>query len=127
MSLEMKVDLSFNDLDMLFKEYEEIAIRYMWAEGREPTGSRKIWNEVCAEMSAKYPWGKWKDKQPISRASVIFAANRNVDAGIWDYRTATGKGGHHRRYFAIMTEEELWKALKKTANKKFDKLLEAGA
>jgi len=126
-SLEMKVDLSFNDLDMLFKEYEEVMIRRMWELGEDGPGSGKSGSGKLYKYVNKVLPPKPSGHEAISRASIILAANRFVDKDIWDYRTTTGKGGHHRVYFAIMTEEDLWKALKKTANTKFDKLLEAGA
>lgn len=100
---------------MLFKEYEEIMLRYMWREGAEGTGSGKIWKMVCDELG--------KQKKTISRASVIFAANRFVNDDIWDYSTATGKGGHHRVYFAKMSEEQLWLTVKGIVNTKINKIL----
>ena len=50
----------------------------------------------------------------ISRASVIFFLNRMVDQGVLDYRSATGKGGHHRVYYPIMDERAYKKHLLKT-------------
>ncbi len=102
--MEMKVDLRQNGLAMLFKEYEEIMLKYIWS-GVEPTGSGGLFLMV----NSKLPEGK-----TMSRASVIFAATRFVDAGIWDYSTATGKGGHHKRYFAIRSREELWRSITET-------------
>ena len=81
---------------------------YVW-ESSEPTGSRildKVTNERLLE------------NKTISRASVIQAANRFVDNGIWDYITRTGKGGHHKRYYAVLTEEQLWEHLRVTVIKK---------
>lgn len=106
--LPLKIDLSKEGLDMLFKEYELIMLLYVW-EISEPAGSR-ILDRVVSE---RLPEGK-----TISRASVIFAANRFVDNGIWDYITRTGKGGHHKRYFAVLTEEQLWEHLRVTVIKK---------
>jgi hypothetical protein len=37
-----------------------------------------------------------------------------VDQGVLDYRSATGKGGHHRVYFPILDEREYKKFLLKT-------------
>lgn len=88
---------------MLFKEYEEIMVNYAW-DNAKPTGSGGLWLMV----SDKLPEGK-----TISRASVIFAANRLVEAGIWGFEDHTGKGGHHKKYFAKMTQPEMWKALTK--------------
>ncbi len=41
----------------------------------------------------------------VSRASVIFFLNRMVDQGVLSYRTATGKGGHHRVYYSVLDEK----------------------
>lgn len=114
--MNLKLNLSFDGLDMLFKEYERILLRQMWQEGVEPTGSGSLWKTTLIALALK---GK-----TISRASIIFAANRFVDAGIWDYNVAKGKGGYNRKYFAKMTEKEMWRALKNTANEKIDKLLD---
>jgi hypothetical protein len=113
MKTEMKVDLRQSGLAMLFREYEEIMVRRQWNGGAKPTGSGDLWKHVNSVMPKK-PDGR----DAISRASVIFAANRLVEAGIWDFKDATGKGGHHRRYFAAMTEDELWEAIKDTMNEK---------
>lgn len=115
--MEMKINLSLEGLDMLYRLYEKIMVRYMWQEGVEPTGSGKIWQIVNEKLQEKDP------EDSISRASVIFAANRNVDAGIWDWKDFTGKGGHHRRYFAKMSEAELWMAIKETVDSKLDGIL----
>lgn len=103
---------------MLFREYEEIILRHMWGNGIEPTGSGKLWEMANVELK------KSSMKKTISRASIIFAANRFVDAGIWGWDDATGKGGHHRLYFPKMNEEELWLAVKETANRKIDSVIE---
>lgn len=108
----MKIDLRQNGLGMLFRQYEEIMVRHMWQEGIEPTGSGKIWQVVNEKLQEKDP------EDSISRASVIFAANRNVDNGIWDWKDATGKGGHHRRYFAKMSEAEMWASIRGTMDEK---------
>ena len=115
------MNLAHDGLDILFKEYECVMHRKMWALGEGQTiGSGALYAHVNTVLPPKPGKGS---KEAISRASVIFAANRFVDAGIWDWRDATGKGGHHRLYFAIMTEAEMWTALKDTAVKKIDKLL----
>ena len=111
--MDLKLNLSSGTvgLDSMFKLYEEIMLRYMW--NAEPTGSGKIWVHVLEELA------KVEDK--ISRASVIFAANRFVEAKIWTYTTATGKGGHHRVYSAVMTEEQMWLKVRELATGKIDK------
>ena len=115
MRMNLKINLAFDGLNMLFKEYEQILLRHMWQDDVEPTGSGKLWKMTNIELSMK--------GRTISRASCIFAANRFVEVGIWDYSTVTGKGGHSRRYFAKMTEKEMLRALIATANEKMGKLL----
>lgn len=109
----MKVDLSFDGLDMLYKPYEKIMVQHLWKNDSEPIGSGNLWKYVNSMLPAKED-----GRDAISRASVIFAANRNVDDGIWDWKDATGKGGHHRLYFAAMTEAELWAAIRETVSEK---------
>ncbi len=98
---------------MLFKEYEQIMARRQWNNGAEPLNSSALFKHVNSVLPPKVD-----GRDAISRASVIFAANRFVDAGIWDFHVATGKGGHHRRYFAKMSEEEMWTAIRETVDAK---------
>ena len=100
-----KFDPSKHGLRKTLKEYEEIGLRYIWNQGEKGAGSGKTWKAVNEALGP--------DKS-ISRASVIFFLNRMVDQGVLDYRTATGKGGHHRVYFPIMDERDYKKHLLKT-------------
>ena len=100
-----KFDPSKHGLNKTLKEYEEIGLRYIWAQGEEGAGSGKTWEAV------KKTLGPGKS---ISRASVIFFLNRMVDQGVLNYRTATGKGGHHRIYYPIMDERAYKKHLLRT-------------
>lgn len=115
----MKANLALIGLDILFKPYEQVLVRKMWEEGIESTGSGALYRHVNGVLPPKSGKGTDQEREAISRASIIFAANRFCDAGIWDFETATGKGGHHRRYYAIMTEKQLYAALLKTALKRF--------
>lgn len=102
--LPMSVDLSQEGMDMLFRDYEKIMLKRLWARG---TGtSSDLWIDANDQMHAK---GK-----SISRASIIMAANRFVDLGILSYTSKTGKGGYHRVYAPAMSEEEIWGALRTT-------------
>jgi len=104
--MEIKVDLRKRDLSLLFKLYERIMVEYLWEEGAEPTGSGKLFRMVNERLPGD---------QPMSRASIIFAANRMVEKfGVWGCTDATGKGGHHKLYFVRLSEAEMWKALAKT-------------
>ena len=100
-----KLDPSRQGLRKTLKEYEEIGLRYVWSIGAGGVGSGKTWEAVSERLGP--------DKS-ISRASVIFFLNRMVDQGVLDYRSATGKGGHHKVYFPAMDERAYKKYLLKT-------------
>ena len=103
-----KFDPSKQGLRKTLKEYEEVGLRYVWSLGEGGVGSGKTWMAVNEVLGP--------DKS-ISRASVIFFLNRMVDQGVLDYRTATGKGGHHRIYYPKMDEWAYKKHLLKTVVK----------
>ena len=77
------------------REYEEIALRYIWSLVDEGAGSGKTWIHVNEELG---------EGKSISRASIIFYLNRMVDEGVLGFRDATGKGGHHRIYITKLDE-----------------------
>ena len=87
------------------KEYEEIALRYIWSVGDEGAGSGKTWIHVNEELG---------EGKSISRASVIFYLNRMVDEGVLGFRDATGKGGHHRIYITKLDESGYKRYIVKT-------------
>ena len=88
-------DPSKTGLRKTLREYEELAIRYIWSVGEEGAGSGKVWDHV----------NEWLDEgKSISRASVIFFLNRMVDQGVLSWRDATGKGGHHKIYYPKLDE-----------------------
>ena len=103
-----KFDPSKQGLRKTLKEYEEVGLRYVWSMGEGGVGSGKTWMAVNEVLGP--------DKS-MSRASVIFFLNRMVDQGVLDYRSATGKGGHHRVYFPAMDERAYKKHLLKTVVK----------
>ena len=90
-----KFDPSKQGLRKTLREYEEIALRYIWDIGDEGAGSGKVWRYVNDALP---------DGKSISRASIIFFLNRMVDEGVLDFRDATGKGGHHRIYIPKLDE-----------------------
>jgi predicted transcriptional regulator len=87
------------------KEYEEIALRYIWSLDDEGAGSGKAWEHVNKELS---------EGKSISRASVIMYLNRMVDESVLGFRDATGKGGHHRIYITKLDESGYKKYIVKT-------------
>jgi hypothetical protein len=87
------------------REYEEIALRYIWSLGHEGAGSGKSWEHVNGELS---------EGKSISRASIIGYLNRMVDEGVLGFRDATGKGGHHRIYITKLDERGYKKYIVRT-------------
>lgn len=100
-----KFDPSGEGLRKTLREYEELALRHMWAVGDEGSGSGKTWTVVNEQL---------EEGKSISRASVIFFLNRMVDQGVLGWRDATGKGGHHRIYYPLMNEKGYKKYVLKT-------------
>ena len=87
------------------KEYEELALRYVWSMGEKGAVSGPIHEAVSSKLGS----GK-----SISRASIIIIMNKLVDQGVLSYREATGKGGHHKIYYPLMDEKGYRKYLIKT-------------
>ncbi len=87
------------------REYEEIALRYIWYMGDKGAGSFKTWENVNRELG---------DDKSISRASIINFLNRMVDEGVLGFRDATGKGGHHRIYITKLDESGYKKYIVRT-------------
>ena len=87
------------------REYEEIALRYIWSLGDEGAGSGKAWEHVNKKLG---------EGKSISRASIIGYLNRMVDEGVLGFRDATGKGGHHRIYITKLDERGYEKYIVRT-------------
>ena len=100
-----KFDHEKEGLSKTLKEYEEVALRYVWSIGEEGVGSGKVWTNTNERLGP--------DKI-MSRASVIFFLNRMVDQGVFTFRSRTGKGGYHRVYYPVLYEKEYKKHLLKT-------------
>lgn len=108
--MKVKIDLSKHGLAMLYKPYEIVA----WAVVRassNPVGSGYVWAKTNEGL-------KKLDGTTISRASIIFFLNREVDKGFMDWDDATGKGGHHRLYFPQFSERVLLQRIKEKARDK---------
>ena len=85
-----KFDPSQPGLRKTLREWEELALRYVWSVGEEGATSLPI----CENVNEQLGQGK-----SISRTSIIIIMNRLVDQGVLDYREGTGKGGHHKIYY----------------------------
>ena len=88
-------DPSKTGLRKTLREYEELALRYIWETGNEGAGSGLTWSTVNERL---------EEGKTISRASIIFFLNRMLDQGVLSWRDATGKGGHHKIYFTKLDE-----------------------
>ena len=92
-----KIDPSLIGLRKTLREYEELALRFIWENGEEGATSAPTWRTVNERLG---------EGKTISRASIIFFLNRMVDQGVLSWRDATGKGGHHRIYVTNLDEKE---------------------
>jgi len=88
-------DPSKTGLRKTLREYEELALRYVWETGDEGAGSGLTWNAVNERL---------EEGKTISRASIIFFLNRMVDQDVLSWRDATGKGGHLKIYITKLDE-----------------------
>ena len=90
-----KFDPSESGLRKTLKEYQELALRFVWEVGEEGANSGDVWRAVNERLG---------EGKSISRASIIFFLNDMVDDRVLGFREATGKGGHHRVYSSAMDE-----------------------
>jgi len=112
-ALPVTVDLSKEGLDMVFKDYQVLMLQHMWEMKRKSPHLTQNSGDLWRMVNARLPEGGSK-----SRASVIFSANDFVDLGVWSFEDRTGKGGHHRAYYASIDEEMLWDRLANTIMEK---------
>ncbi|OGD45566.1 hypothetical protein A3K69_08405 [Candidatus Bathyarchaeota archaeon RBG_16_57_9] len=82
---------------MVLKDYQEVALQYLWRLDGEGASSRDVWVQVNEDL---------KGQRTISRASIINFLNSMVDEGVLNYTETTGKGGHRRIYSAKYNEAE---------------------
>ena len=100
-----KFDPSQHGLKKTLKEWEELALRYLWEIGEKGAVSGLI----CKVVNEKLNLGG-----TISRTSIILAMNRFVDQGVLGFRYGSGKGGYHKIYYPLMDEEGYKKYILKT-------------
>ena len=82
---------------MVLKDYQEVALYYLWRIDGKGASSRDVWMQVNDDLAGK---------RTISRASIINFLNSMVDEGVLNYMEITGKGGHRRIYSAKYNEAE---------------------
>src|SRR4030042_4749350 len=93
----LTIDTSSEELAMVLKDYQEVALQYLWRLDGEGASSRDVWVQVNEDL---------KGQRTISRASIINFLNSMVDEGVLNYTETTGKGGHRRIYSAKYNEAE---------------------
>ena len=95
--LALTIDTSNEGLAMVLKDYQEVALYYLWRLDGDGASSRDVWMQVNEDLGGK---------RTISRASIINFLNSMVDEGVLNYTETTGKGGHRRIYSAKYNEAE---------------------
>lgn len=89
-------DSSKKGLETVMRDYQAMAMRFLWERGEEGSNSR----DACVHVN-KILQDRGESK---SRASIIFFLNDMVDDGFVKYRERSGKGGYHRVYIPIYDE-----------------------
>ncbi len=111
------MDLTQDGLAMIFRDYEVVMLQHLWRDAggfRPEAHSRELHTIVDRELAPTKRGGSGR-----SRASIIKAAHRFVEESkLWGFREETCKGGHRKVFHAIVSEEDLWKAVKKIVNEK---------
>lgn len=101
---------------MFYRPYEIIGWDVIW-NSPEAMGSGAVWKKVNYELGPD---------DSISRASIIFFLNREVDKGFMAWKDATGKGGHHRLYSPLVDLKGLTLQISRVMSEKVrDLLIEA--
>ena len=95
--MTLTIDTANDGLAMVLKDYQEVALYYLWRIDGKGASSRDVWMQVNEDLAGK---------RTISRASIINFLNSMVDEGVLNYTETTGKGGHRRIYSAKYNEAE---------------------
>jgi predicted transcriptional regulator len=90
------IDSSKKGLSMVLREYEELALKYVWMNPEKGVSSRETHMHVNKNLG---------ETQTISRASIINFLNRMVDENTLSYKERTTKGGMKRVYFPKLDEK----------------------
>ena len=96
----------------LMQDYKKELINKL-LEIDEPIGSGDLHKYLIETMNGDHP----------SRASVIFFMNHLVDNKYASFKDATGKGGHHRKYYTKLRKEDFIEKIRQDINTTLDKAL----
>ncbi|MBD3172122.1 hypothetical protein GF326_06585 [Candidatus Bathyarchaeota archaeon] len=105
--MNLKMDLTKEDLLMFFKDYQLDAMNTIWESDRG-LSTREVWKSV--------------GENRISRASIINFLEEATENRLLEKSLETGKGGHHGIYSSPKGEQGTRKYLKKVFREKLDKL-----
>jgi predicted transcriptional regulator len=106
-NMTLTIDTSEEGFEMVLKDYQELALSYLWSLEGEGASSRVVWMQVNEDLEGS----------SISRASIINFLNDMVDEGVLNYTETTGKGGHRRIYSAKYNENEYKQYIARTVLK----------
>ena len=87
----VKFNTEEDGLRPVLKDYQEVALKYLWRLNGKGASSRDVWVNVNMDLMGK---------RTISRASIINFLNDMVDEGALTNAEITGKGGHRGIYSA---------------------------
>lgn len=109
----MEIDLNQSGLALIFKDYQEEAMKLIWGDvkylgskkenGNKEFSSREVWDHLNRTVTT-IP----ASRDSISRASVINFLNAMCDEGVLGFHEITGKGGHRRIYQAHLSKTQFW-------------------
>ena len=79
MPIKFKFDPAESGLRKTLKDYQELALRYIWSVGEEGATSGQACEYVNEQLA--------KVNRSISRASIIFFLDAMVELGVLGYET----------------------------------------
>jgi len=91
-----RFDPAGEGLGKVLRDYQEEALRFVWARGGAGANSREAWRHVNEALPGK---------RSISRASIINFLNDMCGEGVLNYTVETCKGGSRRVYTPRLSEE----------------------
>ena len=84
-------------LRKIFREYEELALRYVWENGERGVNTREVHEFVLERQT---------ERTKISRASIIQFLEKLRERGVLRHIEEKNQGGHRKIYYPIMDEAE---------------------
>ena len=89
-------DTSEDGFRTVVKDYQEMALRFVWGSGERGVLTKEVWLHVNKELGGS---------ESISRASIINFLQDMASDGVIQVNHRTGKGGHHGVYSSPLDEE----------------------